>query len=62
MTTQNKTELLTAAEVSAILGVTVPTLGVWRCTKRYNLQYVKIGHLIRYKRTDVDKFIEERTR
>jgi len=52
--------LLTAAEVSRTLGVTVETLAVWRSTKRYNLPYVKSGRLIRYREEDVISFIESR--
>ena len=37
--------LLTPIEVAKLLGVTVETLNVWRCTHRYNLSYVKIGSL-----------------
>jgi excisionase family DNA binding protein len=53
-----KLKLLTPSEVSAILGVEVETLNVWRCTKRYNLNYVKTGRLVRYRLEDVQKFIE----
>ena len=58
MTTQN---LLNPEQVAEILGISVSTLSVWRCTKRYNLKYVKCGRLIRYRATDVEKFIESRT-
>ena len=53
-------KLLTPLEVSEILGVTVQTLCVWRCTGRYNLAYVKSGRLVRYRAKDVEKFIQER--
>lgn len=33
-------KLLTPEEVANILGVSVNTLNVWRCTKRYNLPYI----------------------
>ncbi|MDA0780698.1 MAG: helix-turn-helix domain-containing protein [Rickettsiales bacterium] len=52
------TELLTPKEVSKMLGVTESTLNVWRCTKRYPLNYVKIGFHVRYRKDDVMNFIE----
>lgn len=52
--------LLTPQEVAEILGVDVETLNVWRCTKRYNLPYVKAGRLVRYRASDVAAFIENR--
>lgn len=56
------TPLLTPAEASAILGVTVDTLSVWRCTHRYPaLKYVKVGRAVRYRLESVEAFISERT-
>lgn len=54
-------KLLTTDEVADILGVDPHTLAVWRCTGRYDLPYVKTGRLVRYRRPDVDAFIEKRT-
>ena len=36
------------------------TLAVWDCTKRYNLNPVKVGGAVRYRRSDLDKFLESR--
>lgn len=55
------TPLLTPIQVAEILGISVETLNVWRATKRYKLAYTKIGHLVRYKRDDVEAFIQART-
>ena len=56
------TPLLTPAEASAILGVTVETLSVWRCTHRYPaLKYCKVGRSVRYRLEAVESFINERT-
>jgi excisionase family DNA binding protein len=52
---------LTSTEVANILGVTEGTLAVWRCTKRYQLPFVKIGRKIFYRSEDVQSFIESRT-
>ena len=52
-------ELLQPEEAAKILGVSAGTLGVWRCTKRYPLPYVKLGsRAIRYRLADVMNFIE----
>lgn len=56
------TKLLTADEVSQILGVNTHTLAVWRCTGRYNLPYVKAGRLVRYSENDVTAFINRSTK
>lgn len=53
-------KLLTPIEVAEILGVSVETLNVWRATKRYNLNYIKSGRLVRYRLEDVEAFIDSR--
>lgn len=55
-------KLLTPDQAAARLGVAESTLGIWRCTGRYDLPYVKAGHRVRYKAADVESFIERRTR
>ncbi len=52
--------LLTPGETAAAIGVCPATLSIWRCTKRYNLPYVKVGRLVRYRATDVIDFLEQR--
>lgn len=54
-------ELLNSEEASKFLRVNKNTLSVWRCVKRYDLPYVRIGAKIFYKITDLEKFIESRT-
>ena len=44
------------------LDVSPGTLPVWRTTGRYNLPFVKIGRLVRYRAGDLREFIERRTR
>lgn len=56
-----KPELLTRQEAAEYLGITSRTLAVWACVKRYNLPYVKIGRLVKYRRSDLDDFIERQT-
>lgn len=46
-----------AAEV---LGVKVSTLTNWRTTGRYNLPYIKVGRLVRYRVADIAAWIAKR--
>lgn len=50
-------DLLTRKEAAEILGVKERTLTHWKCVGRYNLPYVKIGRLIKYRRSDLETFI-----
>lgn len=42
-------ELLSRVEAAAYLGVAKQTLAIWACTNRYDLPYVKIGKLVKYR-------------
>ena len=50
--------LLNPKQAAEILGVTIGTLAVWRCTARYPLPFVKIGRRVMYRQNDIDNFIE----
>lgn len=52
---------INATEAAKILGVSVDTLAVWRCTKRYPLPYIKMGRKVFYRIADLEKFIDSRT-
>ena len=52
--------LINDHDAGKILGVATSTLAIWRCTKRYNLPYIKVGRLVRYREEDIAKFIESR--
>lgn len=54
--------LLTELQTASILGVSPGTLSVWRSTGRYNLRYVKVGRMVRYRAGDVREFLESRIR
>jgi excisionase family DNA binding protein len=49
------------AEAAKYLSVSEHTLAIWRCTKRYPLKYIKVGRLVRYRVTDLDAFLTQRT-
>jgi hypothetical protein len=50
------TDLLTRVEAAEYLGISAKTLAVWACVKRYNLPYVKVGCLVKYRRADLYPF------
>jgi excisionase family DNA binding protein len=50
--------LLEPGEVAEILGVSPQTLATWRATGRYDLPFVKIGRLCKYRQEDVQEFID----
>lgn len=54
-------KLIKPEEAAVFLGVDIDTLAVWRSTKRYNIPFYKIGNLVRYKMSDLEKWVEERT-
>ena len=57
----NKNEALLDRKTAAkYLNLSPGTLAVWDCTKRYNLNPIKIGRAVRYRKADLDKFIEQR--
>lgn len=53
-------DLMTAEEAAEYLNVEVQTLAVWRCHKTYDLPYIKVGRRIRYRKADLDAWIESR--
>jgi excisionase family DNA binding protein len=61
MLLESPNDLLNRGEAARILGVKPQTLAVWVTTKRYGLPFVKIGSLVKYKRRDLDQFIERQT-
>ncbi|MBK8306166.1 MAG: helix-turn-helix domain-containing protein [Gammaproteobacteria bacterium] len=53
--------LINEAEAAQALGVKPGTLQVWRSTKRYRLEYIKVGRSVRYRRSAIDAFLRSRT-
>jgi excisionase family DNA binding protein len=54
-------DLLDDIAAAALLDVSPGTLSVWRSTGRYNLPYLKIGRKVRYRRADLEAWLERRT-
>lgn len=57
-------ELLDPPAAARFLGGTTPlsvgTLAVWRSTKRYDLPFLKVGRYVRYRKSDLRKFRDQR--
>jgi len=53
-------QLLSVNEAAKVLGVVPHTLNVWRVTNRYNLPFIRIGRLIRYRTSDLLAWMESR--
>jgi len=66
MTTQkvinSPRDLLDANQAAIILDVTPGTMGVWRSTGRYSIPFIKVGRKVRYRRADLEAWLESRTR
>lgn len=51
-------QLLDRKSAAKYLGVSPGTLAVWDCTKRYDLKPLKAGRSVRYRKSDLDNFLE----
>lgn len=61
-TTQPSNELLDEQAAADFLDLKPGTLAVWRSVGRYGLPFVKVGHRVRYRRSDLVAWLERRTR
>ena len=55
-------DLLSESQAAELLQVSPGTLSVWRSTGRYALPFVKIGARVRYRRSDLQSWLDSRTR
>lgn len=61
MRIKTQPELLDSAAAAEFLGLAGPgVLAVWRCTKRYDLPYIRVGGKILYDVEDLLGFLESR--
>jgi excisionase family DNA binding protein len=54
-------ELLNVEQAAFFIGVTSHTLDVWRCTKRHSIPYLKVGRLVKYRKSDLESWLTSRT-
>jgi excisionase family DNA binding protein len=52
--------LLSTVEAAAYLDTADHTLEVWRSTRRHAIPYIKIGRNVRYRKSDLDKWMQSR--
>ncbi len=55
-------DLLDEKQAATLLQVTPGTLSVWRSTGRYQIPFIKVGRLVRYRQTDLINWLESRLR
>jgi excisionase family DNA binding protein len=58
---QPQSDFLLPSEAAQHLRVNERTLEVWRSNKKFALPYIKIGGSVRYRKSDLDRWIESRT-
>ena len=56
-----KPELLDNDPAADYLGVKPHTLEIWRASGRYRIPFVKVGRLVKYRRADLDAWLQSRT-
>ncbi|MEZ5016097.1 MAG: helix-turn-helix domain-containing protein [Flavipsychrobacter sp.] len=57
MNPQDHDPIFNRKEAAAYINYSYNTLAVWDSTKRYDLQPIKIGRSVRYRRSSLDAFI-----
>lgn len=55
-------ELMSPTRTASLLGINEQTLSIWRSTGRYGLPFIKMGRLVMYRKSDVEKFVTSRVR
>lgn len=54
-------QLFSPKRAAKYLGVVENTLSVWRSTGRYDLPYIKVGRLVKYRLSDLQEFLARNT-
>ncbi len=59
---QNKMDeqRLDTKQAAEYLGLSPETLATWRCTKRQEIPYLKLGSRVKYLKSDLDAWLESR--
>ena len=58
----NTNILMNRKGAAEFLGVKEHTLAVWAISNRYNLPYIKVGRLVKYRMSDLEAFLERNLR
>jgi hypothetical protein len=59
--TQDAITILEPPQAATYLGLAPQTLAVWRSRGRYALPFIKVGGRVRYRLSDLNRWLEERT-
>lgn len=62
MKEQREEILLDRKTAGKYLGISPDTLAVWDCTKRYDLKPIKVGRAVRYRKSDLEEFLKNRSK
>ena len=54
-------DLLTTEEAAVFLKSSKATLETWRCTKGVLLPFVRLGRSVRYRRSDLERWLQQNT-
>lgn len=59
LNSQNITSpMLNREDAAKYLGISSSTLANWACTRKFNIPYFRLGKAVRYRKSDLDAFIE----
>lgn len=58
---KNEKQLLNEDETAELLNVKPQTLASWRCRGANDLPFVKVGRAVRYRRGDLEEWIDKNT-
>jgi hypothetical protein len=50
--------LMNTRQTAQIMNISAATLAAWRCKKRYNLRFYKVGRRVLYSQLDVEEFLK----
>jgi excisionase family DNA binding protein len=60
--TRQAERLLSRQEAADYLGLKKETLEVWATTKRYDLPFLKVGRLAKYRLADLEQWLASRVK
>ncbi len=57
----HSSSLLSRQRAAEYLGMAPQTLAVWASTGRYGLRFIKVGRIAKYRKSDLDAWLDSRT-
>ncbi|MXS83649.1 helix-turn-helix domain-containing protein [Nitrosomonas oligotropha] len=58
----SKLALIAVQNAHTDLDVAEKSLAVWRCTGRYSIPFYKVGRHVKYRKSDLEAWLESRCR